>query len=245
VFIVPLAPNVPLLEAEKRRLLRKLDRSRRSTNPQNYNQDGTIKKGIKLTWQRSKNYYKILFQLKEIARLKEVYVKEQHSKLANRMLRCGNEFYVETMNFIALAKRAKETKINEKTGKHQRKKRYGKSIGNYAPAKLLSILKQKLGYLGKELHEVNTRTFKASQYNHITDSYQKKKLHQRWSDVNGHLIQRDLYSAFLLMNSEPHLEHTNRQSCLDTFDAFLLLHNKHIEEWKQSNHKLPSSMGIK
>ena len=244
VFLQPLAPNVPLLEAEKRRLLRKLDRSRRSTNPQNYHVDGTIQKGIKLTWSRSKNYYKILYQLKEIARLKEVYVKEQHSKLANRILSCGNELYVETMNFKALAKRAKETKVNEKTGKFQRKKRYGKSIGNYAPAKLLRILKQKLGYMCKQLHEVNTRTFKASQYNHITDTCQKKKLHQRWSHVNGQPVQRDLYSAFLLMNSELHLEHTNRQSCFDTFEAFLLLHDQQIETLKQSHQKQPSSMGI-
>jgi len=245
VWIQPLAPKVPLLEAEKRRWLRKLDRSRRSTNPQNYHPDGTVQKGIKLTWNRSKNYYKTLYQLKEIARLKAVYVKEQHSKLANRILSCGNEWYVETMNFKALAKRAKETKINSKTGKFQRKKRYGKSIGNYAPAKLLRILKQKLNHLDKELYEVHTRTFKASQYNHVTDTFKKKKLHQRWNPINGHLVQRDLYSAFLLMNSETHLEHTNRQLCFDTFDSFLILHDKHMEELKQSNQALPSSMGIK
>ena len=122
------------------------------------------------------------------------------------------------MNFRALAKRAKETKINAK-GKFQRKKRFGKSIGSYAPAMLIAIIDRKLKYQQTEIHKVNTHTFKASQYNHITDSYKKKKLHQRWTTIGNHLVQRDLYSAFLLMNSETHLQQTNRESCNQTFHS--------------------------
>ncbi len=49
------------------------------------------------------------------------------------------------MNFRALAKQTKETKINAK-GKFQRKKRFGKSIGSYAPAMLIAIIDRKLKY---------------------------------------------------------------------------------------------------
>ncbi|MCQ6277592.1 hypothetical protein JMM81_22320 [Bacillus sp. V3B] len=244
VWIQPLAPKVPQLDKEKRRLLRKLDRSRRSNHSDNFNADGTVKKGIKLTWERSNHYMKTLYQLKEVYRKQSAYVKAEHGKIANRILSCGDEVYVEKMNFRALTKRAKETKINVK-GKYQRKKRFGKSIGSYAPALLITIIDRKLKYQHTEVHRVNTNTFKASQYNHITDSYKKKKLHQRWTTIGNHLVQRDLYSAFLLMNSETNLQQTNRESCNQTFHPFLALHNQQIEALKKMKEQLPSSIGIK
>ena len=42
-------------ERKERILLRKLDRSRRAMNPDNYNEDGTVKNGPK-KWKCSKNY---------------------------------------------------------------------------------------------------------------------------------------------------------------------------------------------
>lgn len=56
--LLELAPNIDQKTAEIRRLRRKLDRQRRShNNPQNYNEDGTIKKGRK-EWHESKRYLK-------------------------------------------------------------------------------------------------------------------------------------------------------------------------------------------
>ncbi len=244
VFIQPLAPKLPQLDQEKKRLLRKLDRSRRSTNPHHFHADGTIKKGIKLTWTRSHQYMKTLYQVRELYRKRSAYVKEQHAQIANRILSCGNEVYVETMNFQALAKRAKETKVNPK-GKCQRKKRFGKSVGSYAPALLIRMIHQKLGYLNSEIHKVNTRTFKASQYNHVTDTYKKKKLSQRWTAIDTRNVQRDLYSAFLLMNSQIDLRHPNRELCHQTFEQFVKLHNEHMKELRQTKDSLPCSIGIK
>ena len=57
-------------------------------------------------------------------------------------------------------------------------------------------------YFGKKLNQVNTQTFKASQYNHFTDEYIKKELSNRWNNFDGIKVQRDLYSAFLLKNSK-------------------------------------------
>ena len=110
---------------------------------------------------------------------------------------------------------------------------------------LIAIIDRKLKYQHTEIHKVNTNTFKASQYNHITDSYKKKKLHQRWTTIGNHLVQRDLYSAFLLMNSETNLQQTNRELCNQTFHPFLALHNQQIEALKQMKEERPSSIGIK
>ena len=52
-----------MLEKEKRILMRKMDRSRRVTNPNKYNPDGTIKQGNKEKWIRSKRFWELLFEL--------------------------------------------------------------------------------------------------------------------------------------------------------------------------------------
>lgn len=44
VKLLELADRVQNIENQKQKLLRKMDRSRRATNPDNYNEDGTIKK---------------------------------------------------------------------------------------------------------------------------------------------------------------------------------------------------------
>ena len=50
VGLLELCPKVENIENEKNKLQRKLDRQRRANNPNNYNEDGTIKRGIKLEW---------------------------------------------------------------------------------------------------------------------------------------------------------------------------------------------------
>ncbi|SKB39195.1 hypothetical protein SAMN06295926_102123 [Lysinibacillus sp. AC-3] len=78
---------------------------------------------------------------------------------------------------------------------------------------LVEIINQKLGYTKLTIWKVNTITFRASQYSHVTGRYEKKKLHQRWSQIGSHLVHRDLYSAFLLMNSDTSLQNTNQDLC--------------------------------
>ena len=236
------------IDAIKKKLIKnqnKLDRSQRAMNPTKYNIDGTINRNNKDKWIRSNNYIKTLFKVKEFHRLSSVKLKESHNKLANKILTLGDEIYTEEMNYKALAKRAKKTTISRKTGKYKCKKRFGKSINNKAPAMLYTIIDRKLKYIGKALHKVDTRKFKASQYNHHTDSYKKKKLSQRWTTIGNHKVQRDLYSAFLLKNSNENLTKTNKLSCIATFDDFIELHNKEIIRLKNSSDKLPTSYGIK
>ena len=89
-----------------------------------FNEDGTIKKGIRLNWILTKNYKRNLLKLKDAYRRKSVYVKETHCNLANEILSLGDNIYTETMNFKALAKKStKPVELNEKTGKNKRKPR--------------------------------------------------------------------------------------------------------------------------
>lgn len=69
-------------------------------------------------------------------------------------------------------------------------------------------------------------------------------LSRRHNVIDGKWIQRDLYSAFLIMNSDAEMAHADRALCKDTYDNFLILHDRCIEELKSGGHELLSSFGI-
>ena len=147
------------------------------------------------------------------------------------------------MNFKALAKRAKETKKNA-NGKNLSKKRFGTSIANKAPALFISILSEKVIRHGGTFTKIKTHKAKASQYNHLSHEYNKKKLSKRWNDMHdGKKIQRDLYSAFLIMNINSDLSSFDEKLCNQTYENFCVNHDKEIARLK--GVKTPSSTGVK
>ena len=245
VRLAELAAGIRRNHAEKTALQRKMDRSRRTANPQNYNPDRTIKRGIKLRWVKTKHYLRMEGRVRELERKNADIRKNEHICLANHILSLGKEVYIEDMNFKGLQGRAKETKV-DKNGRFARKKRFGKSLANRAPSMFVTILENKLKSAGGNLYKVNTRTFKASQYDHTADEYRKKTLGQRWNHLkNGDKIQRDLYSAFLLMNAAPTLEEPDKKLCKKTYPQFALLHDAEVERLNAEEKPHLSSMGIR
>lgn len=244
VRLLELAPEIDNIEKEKRRLQRKLDRQRRANNPNKYNEDGTFKFSNRDKWVNSNGYIKTRNKLRELQRKQKDIRKQSHERLANYILGLGNKIYVENMNYKGLQARVKETTINKKTSKYNKKKRFGKSLANKAPSMFLIILDNKLKFNDTQLNKIDTISVKASQYNHITDKYTKKDLNQRWNDFGDFKIQRDLYSAFLIMNIKDNLKEVDRDLCFKTFDNFKVLHDDEIERIRSSNCKLVSSMGL-
>lgn len=245
VKLLELCPEVENIQKKKNILQRKLDRQRKANNSNNFNENGKIKCGIKLTWVKSKKYLRAQNELRDIQRKQASIRKQSHEKLANFIITLGDRILVETMQFAGLQKRSKKTTINTKTGKFNKKKRFGKSLANKAPSMLIEIINRKLKYCGIEILKINTQKVKASQYNHFTGEYNKKELKDRWNeDIQ---IQRDCYSAFLIMNVENDLELINRELCNRTYDNFKTLHDVEInrlKEMKISGINLISSMGI-
>ncbi|HGD0580543.1 TPA: RNA-guided endonuclease TnpB family protein [Clostridium perfringens] len=244
VKLLELAPSINNIDRKIKLIQRKMDRSRRSMNPNKYNEDGTIKKGNKDKWIYSNKYLKLKSLRKELFRKQTIWRKQDHENLANYIISLGDNILVETMNFKGLQKRTKNTTINSK-GKFNKKKRFGKSLANKAPSMLLEIIDRKLKYENLSLKKINTYKVKASQYNHFTDEFNKKELKDRWNNDIG--IQRDMYSAFLIMNVNDDLESINRNKCIETYDNFKELHDREInrlKELKLNGFKLISSMGI-
>ena len=246
IKLYELAPRVQNIENEKRKIQRYMDRSKRASNHENFNGDGTIKQGVKLNWNHSNKYIKAKDKLKDIYRKQADIRKTDHNIMVNNILLKGDTILVETMNYKGLQARAKETTKNAKTGKTNKKKRFGKSLANKAPAMFLTILKNKLDFKDGRYLEVNTRKIKASQYNHLSQEYNKKKLSQRWNyfeyEGSNIKVQRDIYSAYLIKNVNGDLETIDNDKCIRDFDNFLKFHNKEIERLQGLNNL--SSIGI-
>lgn len=234
------------------RTQRAMDRSRRVTNPKYYNPDGTIKRlkrqhGHKQRrdWKYSKRYFRLKAKLRDLNRRLADIRKMEHNILANELLQHGNEFVVEDMNYKALQKRSKETKTNAKTGRAHTKKRFGKSLSRCAPAMFISILNKKANRYGGSVIKVSTFETKASQFDHTDESYTKKRLSERMAHLSsGEVVQRDLYSAFLLEYIDTESLEYNTKALNSAFPAFLVMHENTIKHLQKDKSYLPASVGF-
>jgi archaellum component FlaC len=225
-------------------LQRYLDRSLRASNPQNYDGKSRIKKGKK-TWVFTKRYRKALIKFRELHRKAAASRKYAHNEDINYLRSLGDELIIEVMDIKALQKKAKKDTINEKTGKHNRRKRFGKSISKRSPGYNIKQSKYKFETTGGTVKEVNKWTFKASQYDHVLDVTIKKPLSQRWHILpDGTKVQRDIYSSFLLYCANEDLTVPNKKLCDEYFEKFLKLHDQCIADIIQ-NRKVVMNSGIK
>jgi hypothetical protein len=240
VSIDKLASKCDNIEAEIARLNRKIDRSRRANNPQNFNEDGTVKRGVKLVWNDSKRYKELRKEKAELQRRQAAIRKQQHIDRANALLKEGDTFIVENNKISGWTARAKETKVNEKTGKIQKKRRFGKSVANHAPAMFVTILENKVKSLGGQVVKVDTQNA-ASQYDFTNDSFEKHELKERSVTLsNGDTHQRDMLAAFNLQ----HLKHDgqekkqyDREAMNEHYERFCELEQEEISRYKNKEKK--------
>lgn len=250
VLFKELNDGIDSIDREIKCLNRKADRQRRANNPDNYNDNGTIKKDSRnfhKRWKVSRHQKLTYDKIKERYQKRSNKLSQFQNQLANKIIAMGDEIVIETMNFQALQKKAKKTEKSKKTGRYKKKKRFGKSISIHAPSQLVGKIKRRLAYFGGNLLEIKTTKMKASQYNHITGEYMSSDLNKRWKELVPNIcVQRDLYSAFLLFNVKNE-ETIDNELCMQTFDNFYDSHNRLIRELKQQKKEgkhFPSCMGI-
>lgn len=161
-----------------RRLQRKMDRSRRANNKDNYNPNGTVIRGSKI-WTKSKRYQKLQQKYAETNRKMAAHRKSLHGNLANEILAIGSKISTEKISYRAW------------------QKMFGKSILVRAPSMIVSLIRRKAENAHGHLHEIPTKSTALSQTCHICGAKVKKPLSQRWHNCCGMHVQRDLYAAFL------------------------------------------------
>ncbi|MBW4631714.1 MAG: transposase [Iphinoe sp. HA4291-MV1] len=199
--LLPFAENVPTLEQEISVLQRKMQRSQRVSNPDNYEpnfwsqvgrktvvKQGKVKKG-KRQWKKSANYRKNAQRKRELERRKTAYARSQNRCIVNEILRYG--------------KHIKTEKVSVKGWQ----KRYGKAIFAKSPGFVQSELKRKAEIADGSFTKFSTHKTALSQ-THLTGERVKKSLSERVHyDKTGVAMHRDLFSAYLsrFVNDEDNL----------------------------------------
>ena len=252
-----LAPKCKDYNKKIEKLLKSMDISKRMSNPGKYRHDGTIDKSNHDKWIYSKTYLKNQNKLKSLYRQKAAYIKQSHEEVINKLLEESVNYVVEDMSFKGLQRRAKSTERSEKTSdikqkdgsvkqvhKYKRKKRFGKSLSNRAPASFITILTRKAALYGGCVYKVDTKKYRASQYDHVLDIYIKHDLSERDKVIGGHKVQRDLYSAFLLKNCDDNFDQPDRNKCIYGFNRFLELQNELISWMNANNMSMKQCFGF-
>lgn len=240
-----LVPNALRYEQKIRHLQKRLDGLRRMNNLEYYNEDGTINKGRK-KWRRSHTMCRLQREIVVLYRKKSEYVRTSHYASVDEIVRNADHVYYEKNSFTSLQRRAKNTERSDKKSsikradgstieikKYKKKKRFGHSIGLHSPSMFVDLLKNRCSQYGVPFDEVNTTTYRASQYDPLTGEYRKPLLSERTKDIGGHAIQRDLLSAYLIAHSDPSLLNVDAQAAYDGFNHFLKIHDTCIKDMKE------------
>ena len=250
VSLFELAPAAASYNRKIAKQQRLIDTSTRLSNPDNYNPDGTAKKG-RHSWTITKGCSRRKQKLRVLQRKQAAAIRLSHNIQANALItKHGANILAESMDYAALKRRSKAKATRQTTTsivkrpdgtrltihKFKRKRRFGTSVQGRAPASFLTILANKAALYGGGYAEIDTRSFRASQYHHDTGEYIKTQLSDRWKQISGHAVQRDLYSAFLIRCSDPAGKAADRDLCTSLFESFVVNHDEFINNTKCQNH---------
>jgi putative transposase len=205
-------------QKEVRKLQRKMNRQRRANNPNNFNPNGTVKKGSK-RWHKSNRYKKTATKKREIERKQAAQRKSLHGKLVNQTL--------------ALGKNIKTEKVSVKTWQ----KNWGKSIGFKSPSSFQSELVRKAENAGGTVLIFSTHKTALSQ-TCLCGNKQKKLLSQRvhHCSVCGLKMQRDILSAYLSRYVDPKTETLSIQLAIN---GWLGMEKSLLHGWQRGSNQFP------
>ena len=204
VALVDLVPkNITRKEKHPKQLDRKIEWCRRVNNPECYKEDGTIKKGARFK-RPSNRQIRLQTRRRKAYRSLSEERKKLQGQLVNRIVSQASIIRVEDLNVKGLQKRSRDIRINPKTNRPYSKKRFGKAIFRAAPSTFKTALETRASQLGIDVEFISPTEVKPSQYNHITQTFEKKPLSTRVYDLSDEYtgVQRDLYSAFLIGHIE-------------------------------------------
>ncbi|WP_226579382.1 hypothetical protein [Microseira wollei] len=226
------AEKVPTYEQEIAVIQRKMQRSQRVNNPDNYEPDSEIKRGHrtvkkkgkvkkgKREWKRSRNYKKAARKKHELQRKKAAYAKYKNREIVNGILRYGKNIKTERVSVKGW------------------QKRYGKAISAKSPGFVQSELFRKAENAGGSVHKFSTQKTALSQ-THLDGSRTKKSLSERvHHDATGIEMHRDLFSAYL----SRYVNQDDKLSLQDARDGYRGAESLLLEAWQESlNRKQVSS----
>ncbi len=227
----PFAEELNNQQQEIRRLQRRMERSRRANNPNNYNPNfldakgkkkkGTIKKGKKF-WNNSNHYRRVAAKKREMSRKQVAHRKSLHGWLVNKVLTLGNNVKLEKVSIKGW------------------QKIFGKSIGYKAPGYFQSELIRKAENAGGTVLQFSTQKTALSQ-TCLCGRKEKKPLRVRVHNCPdcGVSMQRDIISAFLSRYIDPSTETLSFESARN---GWLGMEQSLQAGWQRGSNKLSRTM---
>lgn len=181
-FLGKLCARVPDLQQAIRRIQRAMDRSRRLSNPDHDNADGTLKKpvnGESLRWVFTGGSMRLRMRLRDVQCRLSAYCRAEQGRLANRVMAMGHTVLAQRLSYRSF------------------QRMFGRSVRDRAPGAFLDHVRRKAASAGGEVIEFPTKTTKLSQRCHC-GAVGNKPLRQRWHECScGVRAQRDLCNAYL------------------------------------------------
>ena len=188
---VKTSPAVVNRVKDIRRLQRAMDRSKRATNPDNFNTNGTVKHGAK-TWAYSKAYQRLRFEVSDLQRRKADARKNTHGQLINLILQSAGDIRIEKNDWKA----------------RQQDTRFSRFVGQGAPGEFVQRLLSKADRAGLKATCVNPERIKPTERDLLTGNTQKHELWERRIRIEGTnlFIDRDANAALNLLFHSPETE---------------------------------------
>ena len=206
------------------RLQKIISKTYQEINPECYDETWKLKDWVKL-----KANWKIAYLMKIVNCLRRKQAKKHNNEI-NSLVK---EILVFAWDLIS----------EEMDFKEIRKSKEYRSLWKIIQFCTPWLLKSKLEE-NVELKYVDKYNYRASQYNHLTNEYIKPLLSERVKKIWENSIQRDLYSAYLLLNHTEDLKEIDRKKCIEHFNTFLVNHNELISTLKQSWLTYPQSFWL-
>ncbi len=224
-------PEHDVYEEKKKSLHQQMDALKRLHNPDNFEDDGTIKKGIispngkreRLKWTFSNHYKDLAIQVKELYRKERVKKELRHWIIVNHILEMGNEFYVAETEFITQKEEFDED--NRKTNEeYRKKKKKRKAIMAAAPYSFLTKLNNKaVANFGTGINKINIPESEYW-YSHEYNTSREEALSNLYIKVEGQTILQTAYRAFLITRRNKNKY--DLSACQKDFDAFVKNYKK-------------------
>ena len=222
ILRVNMSPNANEFAEKREELSREIEHLRRVNNPQNFNEDGTIKKGIigkdgkrhRLQWRESNHYKKKVAELKELHRKHTVEKDLLRNKVILELLSMGDVFHFADTSFLTTKPEWNEEEPLPNS-EYKKKKARRRAIQEFAPAMMLTKLDMKLA--NRNLEPIYRHTLPDSLYwyRHDKGISDETLFAGESIEVNGTIVNQTMYRAFLIRHFDNEIKGLYDQKALE------------------------------
>lgn len=223
VKIWNLCPGLNVYQQQRDELVREMEEIRRRLNPDNYNEDGTIRKQPekgRLHWNVNCAYQNLLRQKNRLEWKEMENRRLLKNKIVYELLKMGDSFVTYDTSYIT-KKPDYDADNPLPLSQYREKAQRRRDIQEAAPAELMVRLNRKLVSEGKEPAAEIRVPKELWWYHHEKDRSDQEYYRGHHVNVCGHMIPEFLYRAFLVLYYDTEGKRYDRAGCMRHVKKFI------------------------